>query len=101
MLVYSLYQNDSTSPYSRTIDIVLTGPDMQLTYNAPNPEVGWTKYAIHLYKHAGWTKPNGATPTQAEMQRVLSSLKSLEIRGEYRSGRDTGGLDEVYLRRRP
>ncbi len=48
---------------------------------------------------AGWKigELNGTVPTESEFQSVLSNLTSLQIRGEYISGADTGDLDNVIL----
>jgi hypothetical protein len=85
-------------------DVVLEGGGLKLVYDAPyNPGTNWTAYAIPLIETAGWKKDtlNGPAPTPAEIQAVLTSLTLLQIRGDYRSGVDTGDLDNVVLNGAP
>ncbi|MEF8851036.1 MAG: laminin B domain-containing protein [Haloarculaceae archaeon] len=47
----------------------------------------------------GWTNSEtGEQATDTELGTVLANLERLWIRGEYRTGSDTGGLDTVVLR---
>jgi hypothetical protein len=45
-----------------------------------------------------WTNlETGAQPTATELEAALADLDALLIRGEYRTGSDTGGIDNVEL----
>ena len=72
---------------------------MNLVYEfVYRPSTDWTFFVVSLNESAGWeVEGEGRAPTQGEMQAVLGALSGLRIRGEYRSGPDTGGLDNVFL----
>jgi gliding motility-associated-like protein len=82
-------------------DLLLRGGNgMNLMFdNALNPQLEWTHYDVPLVETAGWRVGTvfGPAPTQAEFLAVLQDLAGLEIRGEYRSQADYGGLDNVTL----
>ena len=54
------------------------------------------RYSVALDSSADWFVGNTAA-VQTEIATVLGSLTRLRIRGEYISGPDTGGLDNVSL----
>jgi hypothetical protein len=64
-----------------------------------HPGTDWTSYAVTLHPSVGWQQDDGSGPpaTLSDFQTVLSNLTALEIRGEYVTGSDTGGLDNVQL----
>ena len=93
-------------------DVVLIGADTTLVFDTPNnPDSTWTNYEVLLNETAGWHFINpearrneehfftGAIPSRAEFLKVLSNLKGILIRGEFISGQDEGGLDDVTLER--
>lgn len=84
-----------------TKDVILIGAGITLVFDTPyNPGVYWTAYSIPLNESAGWINAaTGEPPTREEMMMVLSSLDSLQIRGEYSYNDygDTTGLDNVVL----
>lgn len=99
-LTFDLRQSDTANQNSYS-DVVLTGGGIVLWFDTPtNPASTWTSYEIVL-QEAGWeNRITDLSATQAEMQTVLSSLDSLLIRGEYRSGTDgtdVGDIDNVIL----
>lgn len=102
MLSFDLRQTATSSQFDNA-DIVLQGGGMELRFDtAENPGTDWTSYAVLLSTDAGWTV--GATeeaPTDAEFMAVLSDLNALRIRGEFRTGADTGSLDNVILETNP
>ncbi|MEN6371319.1 MAG: laminin B domain-containing protein [Armatimonadota bacterium] len=78
-------------------DIVITGSGVTMVFNTSyNPKATWTHYSVNLAQGAGWTV-NGAAATSSNINTVLSSISSIRIRGEYRTGSDTGSLDNVTL----
>lgn len=97
-LSFHQYQTLTNNQSNRT-DIVLIGGGITLNYDTPyNPGLTWTYYFVTLNEGAGWVDAaTGNAPTQAQMQTVLTNLQTLRIRGEYRSGADSGGMDEVLL----
>lgn len=100
-LSFDLMQVFSGSPSQfDAADVVLVGAGLTLVYDtAVNPGTNsWTSYSVRL-SGTGWTVGTlgGAAATDGQMQDVLSSLTALRIRSEYRSGADTGALDNVNL----
>ncbi|GAB3769417.1 hypothetical protein GCM10028818_05450 [Spirosoma horti] len=78
-------------------DVILTDGKTTLTFDtAYNPNTTWTSYSLKLDELSGWKKGD-ARATKADIQKVLTNLTGLRIRGEYRSGPDSGGLDNVAI----
>jgi hypothetical protein len=100
VLAFDLKQSDTSSQFDAH-DVILTSDQFELAliFDTPNnPGTDWTSYSIPLNETAGWLlEGSGEAPTQDQMQRLLSALTGLRIRGEYRNGPDTGGLDNVVL----
>jgi hypothetical protein len=99
-LSFDLRQSATSSQFDDD-DIVLTSEERSLTYDFGNesthPGTSWTSYSIDLRASAGWVNESGGNATESEMRAVLSNLTELLIRGEYRSGSDTGSLDNVVM----
>ena len=58
----------------------------------------WTHRSIVLVAGSNWTNAaTGRPATEAQMIAALAALEVLDIRGEYATGGDTGGLDNVML----
>jgi predicted ribosomally synthesized peptide with SipW-like signal peptide len=99
-LAYDLQQAPRSSQFVAD-DIVLEGAGTTLVYRYDSPadypaeSPAWSEYDIALDASAGWTVGTNAGPaaTPTEIASVLGDLTSLRIRGEFRSGADTGGLD--------
>ncbi|MBX2821788.1 MAG: T9SS type A sorting domain-containing protein [Rhodothermaceae bacterium] len=82
------------------IDILLESDSLTLYFDTPNnPGMTWTSYSVALHETGGWTKNrlNGDLPTREDMVSVLSSIKTLRIRGEFSSRRDRGDIDNVIM----
>lgn len=98
-LSYDLRQSYLTSQFERD-DIFLIGNSTTLAFDTSyNPGTTWTSYSVVIDENSGWRIGNlsGVLATQADIQSVLSSLDTLRIRGEFRTGTDTGSLDNVNL----
>ena len=97
-LSFELRQSNTSSQFNNS-DVILEGATISLHYNhSPNPGTTFTPYSIPLTE-AGWFvgSLSGAAATQGQFQAVLADLDGLRIRGEFRSGPDTGALDNVVL----
>jgi hypothetical protein len=58
----------------------------------------WQHFSIPLRETAGWSDfETGLPATSNQMMTVLSSLNTLDIRGEFGGAADTGGIDNVRL----
>ena len=100
-LNYSLFQTSLSSQFD-DIDAKLIATDgRELVIDLPadtQPGLDWTDYSIALDTSGGWFDPaTGLAATNAEITAVLADLDSIEIRGEYRTGSDTAGLDDFAL----
>jgi hypothetical protein len=82
------------------VDISLSGSGTTLVYDtAYNPSTTWTSYSVLLTETSGWKvgSLSGSIPSQSQFSDVLSDITDIKIRGEYVSGPDTGGLDNVTV----
>ncbi|MBP6964503.1 MAG: metallophosphoesterase [Armatimonadetes bacterium] len=99
-LQFDLKQEKVDNPFDRE-EVVLAGAGLTLVMDyasASHPNAAWTHYTLPLNEYAGWVKAStGLAPTSGEFMAVLSSLTSLRIRGEYRSGADKAWLDNVAM----
>jgi hypothetical protein len=96
-LSYSLQQSVD-GPGFVDDDIVIQGPSGRLSYRFERtPGTEWSRFSVPLTTTAGWRWNWNAQPTPDEMRSVLMNATSLEIRGEYHTGPDVGGLDSVVL----
>ncbi|HEX5151343.1 MAG TPA: laminin B domain-containing protein [Parafilimonas sp.] len=96
VLKFNLKQSSTSSQFDAD-DIILEGGGMILHYDTDNnPGITWTKYRVSL-RSSNWLKEDDTAPTAKEMKAVLKNITRLWIRGEYRSGADIGGLDNVAI----
>ncbi|GAB3034345.1 laminin B domain-containing protein [Spirosoma pulveris] len=96
VLRFDLMQSSIASQYDAD-DVILTDGKDKLTFNtAYNPGITWTSYRIPLNEFSGW-EINHKKATKADIERVLSNLTEVRIRGEFKAREDTGGLDNVSI----
>jgi alkaline phosphatase D len=97
-LTYHLRQSATSSQFEAP-EVVLGNGSLQLRYDATHPGTEWTAYEVPLRATENWTVVgSGTVATEGQLRSVLADLDTLRIRGEYRSGSDTGDLDAVALR---
>jgi hypothetical protein len=97
-LSYSLKQSSDDTGFLDD-DVIIAGPAGRLSYRfGTSPSTAWTPFSVKLTAAAGWRWNWNARATQEQIHRVLANATSLEIRGEYYTGPDEGGLDTVVLR---
>lgn len=92
---------DSGNNYT-AYDVKLVGAGHTLEYTGKNdatfPKAGvWSTRTVHLNPLQFIDADTGAAPSAAELRAVLADLTDLEIRAEYVSGGESGGLDSVTL----
>jgi hypothetical protein len=95
-ITYSVRQSE-INPGFPDDDIVIVGAAGRLSYrfdHAPGTE--WTTFSAPL-EAAGWHWNWNMPATQEQMRSVLAHPIRLDIRGEYRTGTDVGGLDTFAL----
>jgi Laminin B (Domain IV) len=96
---YSLKQSDATPGYLDD-DVVIVGPAGRLSYRfAKEPGTDWTDFSVDLRPSVGWQWNWNRDATADQIRSVLANASRLEIRGEYQTGPDEGGLDTFVLAR--
>lgn len=100
-LTFSLFQKHpgGAEPFEDS-DIIFKNGSKSIAHQIPNhPDSTWTSYKMKLNAQSGWLKGgfNGDAATEADIKAVLSHVTGFFIRGEYQTGADTGGLDNVKL----
>ena len=75
-------QSSTTSPFDKS---------------TPNPGTTWTSYAITLAKETGWLPNSSEAASELDMRDVLSDIAAIRTNEYYRTGSDTGRLDNVVL----
>jgi hypothetical protein len=96
-LSYSLKQSADVAGIVED-DVVIAGPAGRLSYRFPtSPGTNWTTFSVKLTAGAGWRWNWNRPASEEQIHSVLANPTSLEIRGEYHTGPDEGGLDTVVL----
>jgi Ca2+-binding RTX toxin-like protein len=97
-LSFDLRQSATDAQFSNP-DVTLEGAGLKLVLRFTSyPGTDWTAYSVTFAEGAGWTNATtGLAATAAELRAVLGDLDRLLIRGEYRTGADTGSIDDVAL----
>jgi len=99
-LSFDLQQSATSSQFNST-DVRVVGATITLAYNtAINPGTSWTSYTVPLTPGPSWfvgTLSSGVLATQADFDSVFSGISDLQIRGEFRTGADSGQLDNILL----
>jgi hypothetical protein len=94
---YSLKQSSTDAGFVDD-DVVIVGPAGRLSYRfATAPGADWTNFSVRLSTSGGWRWNWSEPATQEQIRSVLAGPTRLEIRGEYRTGPDVGGLDRFAL----
>ncbi|MFG0246875.1 MAG: laminin B domain-containing protein [Phycisphaerales bacterium JB052] len=96
-LSYELKQLGTVGTVTNQNDIEIVGSGMTLSYQfAVAPGGEWTAFSVDLVPGVGWMV--GSDPaSEAQIRSVLSDVTGLSIRGEYRVGADSCGLDNFVL----
>src|SRR5690606_26052202 len=80
--------------------VQLSGDGLTLNFT-PDDLIGtaaWRTHALPLTASPAWTRlSDGGVATAEEFQRVLASVTSFSILGEFENGNDTAWLDNVAL----
>lgn len=101
-LSYALFQKPKKNSQFDSADIILTNGENEIFYLVgDNPDTTWTHYEVKITADNDWfygKYKDKEVATEEQIKMVLSNLEKLWIRGEYRSGADWGGLDEVIIK---
>ena len=96
-LTYSLKQSADVVGIVED-DVVIVGPAGRLSFRFPtSPGTTWTPFSVTLAAGSGWRWNWNRPASEEQIHSVLANPTSLEIRGEYHTGPDEGGLDTVVL----
>jgi hypothetical protein len=96
-LSYSLKQSSTDAGFLED-DIILEGAAGRLSYRFRTaPGTDWTDFSVTLTAAAGWRWNWNAPATEEQIRSVLANPIRLDIRGEFRTGPDVGGLDDFVL----
>jgi len=96
-LDYSLKQDSAEAGFSDD-DVVIVSVAGRLSYRFDrSPGTDWTDFSVPLSASANWRWNWNARATPEQIRSVLNRPLRLEIRGEYRTGDDTGGMDHFVL----
>ena len=98
-LSFDLRQSTLSNQFGDS-DVVIEGGGLTLVYNfGTHPGLDWTHFDVSLSTDADWRVDtlSGDVATQAQISQALANMTALHIRGEYVSGADTGGLDNVVM----
>jgi hypothetical protein len=96
---FSLKQSSTDNQFDAD-DVILFGNEKKIVFNTPkNPDKSWTDYSVMLSEEAGWKYDNssGGAVSKDDFIKILRDLTAIHIRGEFVTGEDTGGLDNVIL----
>jgi gliding motility-associated-like protein len=102
-LHWDQFTSDTTqqSDYKIKPDVVIycSGGVLLCFDNDLLPTLEWSHYNIPMLEDAGWhlESNTGPIPTQAEFLTALSNVTGIQIRGEYRSQVEFGGIDNFVL----
>lgn len=100
-LRYSTFQYFPGNPNQfQNKDIIFKSPNSLIYYEyemEEYPKDTWTHYAIKIEANKGWKKENGNPASSYDIKNVLKNLTEFSIRGEYQSGDDEAGLDNVRI----
>lgn len=79
-------------------DLIIVGRAGRLSFRfRTTPGTGWTPFSVRFTAGPGWRFNWNMPASQEQIRSVLADPISLEIRGEFYTGPDEGGLDTVVL----
>jgi hypothetical protein len=80
-------------------DVILRGGGITLLYSGVRlPTTSWSHFSVVIKPGKNWVLGDtNRKATAKQFKKVLANLEELDIRGEYITGPDTEGLDNVML----
>jgi hypothetical protein len=96
-LGFELRDSDVSMPFTAPLVLLASGSDMWRYDGGPLAQTMWSIFTVPLAA-SEWTRVgDGAAATELEMQKSLSAVTGLWIRGEFSSNIDDSWLDEVVV----
>ncbi len=98
-LYFDLKQSDLSEPFEAK-DVILASEEKEIYFNHSSPPgLAWTSYSVPFRPDNEWLDADTDEPVEPEeFQAVLANLNKLWIRGEFRTGEDVGGIDNITVR---
>ncbi|HOC56931.1 MAG TPA: laminin B domain-containing protein, partial [Verrucomicrobiota bacterium] len=99
-LVFDLISDFVNTPTQLVYSVILTGAAYTNVITVPRMAASntWTHFVVMLQAGAGWVDiATGLPSTSQALSNCLGTLQSLDIAGEFGTGPDTGGIDNVTL----
>jgi len=99
-LQFDLISDVADVPTTLKYSVILIGGGITnyASFLAAPPANTWTHFSVPVQAGAPWTNAaTGLPATQANLTSCLAALQSLDIAGEFGTGIDTGGIDNVTM----
>ena len=97
-LTFDLEQSSLSAQFDSRDIILIGNGGVLIWFDTPmNPGLDFTSYAVPLDASSGWMLDDDTAAPESTIRAVLADLEDFQIRGEFVSGADTGGLDNVVL----
>lgn len=100
-LKFSLFQISSMQNQFVSTDIIFENGSKKISHQLPaNPGKDWTNYSFKISTGGGWVNGDykSTTPaSEADIKAVLSNVTGFHIRGEFETGPDQGGIDNIEI----
>lgn len=96
---FDIKQISSSGSLFEEPDIIFQGANKAIAHDTISPGGAFDRVSVRLDDLGGWTLlPSGGAASESDILEVLSDLQGVFIRGEFISGADRAGLDNVALR---
>lgn len=99
-LMFDLISDLRDTPTQLVYSVILTGAACTNVITVPRMAAPntWTHFVVMLQAGAGWMDISTGLPSTSQgLSNCLGTLQSLDIAGEFGTGPDTGGIDNVIL----
>lgn len=102
-LKFSLFQESAMKKQFEKADIIFKNGSDEIYYlhdsnKYPGPD--WTHYSVKISAGNGWFKgkyKSEVEASEADIKKVLSNVTEFHIRGEFETGPDNGGMDNIVI----
>ena len=100
-LRFSLFQTSAMKKPFVSSDIIFENGSKKITCKLPAyPAATWTAYSFKISANGGWVNglhPGTGPANEADIKAVLSNVTGFHIRGEFETGPDKGGMDNIQI----
>lgn len=100
-LRFSLFQISAMTSQFASSDIIFENGSKKISCQLPAyPASTWTAYSFKINATGGWVNglhPETGPASEADIKAVLSNVTGFHIRGEFETGPDRGGMDNIQI----